>query len=477
MVVSISGVFVALFMSSQNAFLSFFSEFWRRVPGKYLWLIPVDIFAIALAITVIPRWSEVPKLSAEVQFSGHAQVVIDSSQTLRVGDTIVAIAGQNIRTDIVDHDAMLRALKLKRAGETVRVDVQRAGARVLVQDILRPYFTLDKIRAMAAFDLFTLALGIVVFLVRPANWTSILFNLMTIGLLLMDLSWTVWSDLPLLIRASLWSFLLLNSAVILHFLTIFPREHSWRWWVIIPSYVLFGACFVAEEIRVLEGDPVQTANLLLLLSGLQVYLYPLMNVAAIAISLYIYFSTKSQSERRRLRSFMFGSGISAFWFALMVNLPRLLNIPVHVSPWLTAAGYFFAPLGFAVGLIWYNILDIDLILSRTLVYALVLGLLVVSYEAINQGLIYLLGLGLAGNPPWYISLIATAIIAAGFDPVRDRIRTVVDRFFYRATGDPALANSDVSDIRELVEDKGGEIEVEAEDETGRHFRFRLPKER
>src|SRR2546427_186844 len=83
----------------------------------------------------------------------------------------------------------------------------------------------------------------------------------------------------------------------------------------------------------------------------QVFLYPAMNLMAVALVLYSYFSSRDRAERRRLRWTLFGGGVSIVWFAVTVNLPRLLDMPMQVNPWIAAAGYFAAPLGIAIGLI------------------------------------------------------------------------------------------------------------------------------
>jgi hypothetical protein len=88
------------------------------------------------------------------------------------------------------------------------------------------------------------------------------------------------------------------------------------------------------------------------------------------------------------------------------------------------------PVGIGVGILKYRLYEIDRIISRTLAYALVTGLLVGVYA----GLVLLATDVLALASPVAVAA-STLVAAALFSPLRRRVQQVVDRRFNRARYD------------------------------------------
>jgi two-component system, NarL family, sensor kinase len=106
----------------------------------------------------------------------------------------------------------------------------------------------------------------------------------------------------------------------------------------------------------------------------------------------------------------------------------MLAIPIAIALW---AVY----LAIAIAVLRHRLYDIDRLISRTLVYGLLTAAGVGVYVAVVKGAEWLLaeGVGLGG------SLLATAVIAVGFAPARDRLQRWVDRRLYGERHDPVRA--------------------------------------
>jgi signal transduction histidine kinase len=97
------------------------------------------------------------------------------------------------------------------------------------------------------------------------------------------------------------------------------------------------------------------------------------------------------------------------------------------------------PAATAIAIFKYHLYDIDVIINRTLVY----GALAVSITALYVGIAVGLGalIGGGGKPNLGLSILATALVAIGFQPGRERLQRMADRLVYgkRATPYEVLA--------------------------------------
>jgi hypothetical protein len=135
---------------------------------------------------------------------------------------------------------------------------------------------------------------------------------------------------------------------------------------------------------------------------------------------------RSSGERRQqLKWLLGGFGLTGAFLGLAVVLGSGLPSSAAV-----VAAYFAVPVCVGVAILKYRLYDIDRIISRTLAYAIVTGLLVGLYA----GLVLLATEVLRVHTPVAVAA-ATLAAAALFSPVRRRVQRLVDRRFNRARYD------------------------------------------
>ena len=131
------------------------------------------------------------------------------------------------------------------------------------------------------------------------------------------------------------------------------------------------------------------------------------------------------------------------WLALiaaMFVVAQLIALLVVLlgQPWLSGIAntlvaiiaLFGIPAAMTVAILKYRLYDIDRIISRTLAYAIVTGLLVGVYA----GLVLLATQVLPFSTPVAVA-VSTLVAAALFNPLRRRVQQMVDRRFHRARYD------------------------------------------
>lgn len=84
------------------------------------------------------------------------------------------------------------------------------------------------------------------------------------------------------------------------------------------------------------------------------------------------------------------------------------------------------PLSFGIAILRSHLWDIDILINRTLVY----GALTASIVGIYMLVVVLLGQLLQANGNLFISLLATGFIAVLFQPLRERLQSLVNRLMY-----------------------------------------------
>jgi signal transduction histidine kinase len=91
------------------------------------------------------------------------------------------------------------------------------------------------------------------------------------------------------------------------------------------------------------------------------------------------------------------------------------------------------PVAAAIAIFKHQLYDIDVVISRTVVYGSLAVFITAVYVGIAVGVGALIGGG--GKPNLGLSILATAIVAVGFQPVRERVQRVANRLVYgkRAT--------------------------------------------
>ena len=117
---------------------------------------------------------------------------------------------------------------------------------------------------------------------------------------------------------------------------------------------------------------------------------------------------------------------------MLISLPSGLGFAPDWISNLVFPALLLPPVAVAVAVLRYRLYDLDLIISRTLTWALLTVRLGLGYAAVVLGLSRLAGQGSS-----LVVAAATLAVVAAFSPLRRRVQQVVDRRFNRRRYDAA----------------------------------------
>jgi hypothetical protein len=238
---------------------------------------------------------------------------------------------------------------------------------------------------------------------------------------------------------------------------LFPdgRLPSARWRWLVWAYLAVAAIWMTGTLVITAGalidhrTQVDSGGNLLLLSGtdpaagwwnvIQALFFPLLAASWLAsiASQALSFRRSSGERRQQLKWLLAGSVVT---FVGLGGAALFRGAPGGVAVAAMVIFFLALPVSIGVAVLRYRLFDIDRIVSRTLAYAIVTGLLVGVYA----GLVLLTTQVFGFHTPVAVAA-STLAAAALFTPVRRRVQRVVDRRFNRARYDAETTVSAFAD--------------------------------
>jgi signal transduction histidine kinase len=246
-------------------------------------------------------------------------------------------------------------------------------------------------------------------------------------------------------------------------LLLFPdgRPPSRRWWIVAAVLVASGGLLALltmlrpGDIVVGPSNPVSLgpnpAGVGILARPAAVFFKPINGVYLVAVvgaaAAPIWRLRRSRGdERQQLKVLAY---VCAWIIGLQIltyatPLSRIRNV-ADILWLLSSTGLLVGlPAAAAIAILRYRLYDIDLVINKTLVLAGLAFFVTASYVLIVVGVGAMIGNVGQSNLP--LSILATAVVAVAFQPVRERAESLANRLVYGRRTDPREVLSRVSEM-------------------------------
>jgi signal transduction histidine kinase len=164
-----------------------------------------------------------------------------------------------------------------------------------------------------------------------------------------------------------------------------------------------------------------------------------------AIALVRRFRRSAGEERQQIKWLAFMAGAALVVFVVGFPLSALFPGDHTVAGDVWFSVFFLTlvvgvPVSAAIAILKYRLYDLDLVINKTVVY----GLLAAFITAVYVGIVVGIGQAIGSKRNLGLSILATAVVAVGFQPVRNRVQHFANRLVYGKRATPYEVLSEFS---------------------------------
>jgi two-component system NtrC family sensor kinase len=353
---------------------------------------------------------------------------------VHIGDVLVAVDGE----EALSPSRLEGLLAARRPGERVSYALLRESERrvlsVAVQPLARGNVSAFYYLSLAGF--FSLVVGTVVLLRRPADRTSLHFYAVC-ALFFLVYSTSYVGSLTRFDWILFWADslgVLFLPAVFLHFCLAFPerRLRAQRAWVVpalyLPALVVTGAAAMSHALLAAGEQAGALWSIVEAIDRLEPLYFAAYFTLAFAVLIDSYRRTRGLVPRRQVKWLLWGTAAGVFPFLAFYALPFALGREPGLA--LELAGYgplALIPLSLAYAVVKHRLMDVELLFRRALGYVLAVAV-IVGLALLTVGVTDVLW---EEPHTTLIALLSAVVVVLAFTPVKARIQEVLDRLFYK----------------------------------------------
>jgi two-component system, NtrC family, sensor kinase len=355
---------------------------------------------------------------------------------IETGDVLLGIDGQEVLTVSEIRDLLVR----RTAGDRLTYSLLRAEARrsIEVKVLPLPTGNVTLFYFLSLVGFFSLAVGTVVMMRRPSDYAAAHFYGICI-LFFLRYSTSYTGKLDGLDWALLWTdhlAALFLPAAFFHFCLSFPEQRlpRHRRWLVpaayAPAFLLGAATAVSQVLFATTGADVLW-SITAAIDRLKPTYFAVFLVVSFLVLVHSYRSSASLLARKQMKWLVWGTGAGTFPYLVFDALPFALGQQMPAAGELAGnIPLALIPLSLAYAVVQHRLMDVELIVRRTLISVLATTA-IVGVTLLAQGL---LGVVVGGDqdPHWALTgILSTVVVMLLFPPIKSRVQETIDRLFLR----------------------------------------------
>lgn len=154
-------------------------------------------------------------------------------------------------------------------------------------------------------------------------------------------------------------------------------------------------------------------------------------IIAISVCIYAYKRATNLEERKRLQWLLLGFFIGPLSFVVFWVIPIILTGHSLISESLVLVFLIAIPVTFSIAIIKYHLMDINLLVRRSVVYTIILFAIIITYVALTS----IITLFVKDINPAFPSVLTAIAVVALLQPVKIAVQKFVDKKFFRVEYD------------------------------------------
>jgi signal transduction histidine kinase len=407
----------------------------RKIGRQVRLFLIIDAFLILFCIPGIYQLNQKADLPFNLIKNQDLFIISKTDKSVKnieSGDILVSIDGMKLEM----REEIEIYLDSKSVGEKIHIKYLHHGITSESNIPLVGHYSLAYIICDAISGFLFILFGIFVLLKCPENKPAKIFHWGSLGVAIILLyTWGNYTIFPyglgIVVRILFQFAYVLTPVVFVYFSLVFPVDRSHRFKYPLISDFLLGIIIALINVfyfLVMIPKPIvkEISNYLFVFNINRTF--SILNIiAAILIFILSYVKATNNVDRKKLKWLLAGFITGPFTFIVLWAIPQIFTsyglIPEIVIPILMTA----IPITFTIAIVKYHLMDIDLLIRRSVVYSIVVFFLIVIYIAIISGISHQI-LSLNTYTP---SIIAAIVIALLFEPVRRGVQLYVDKKFFR----------------------------------------------
>jgi signal transduction histidine kinase len=262
-------------------------------------------------------------------------------------------------------------------------------------------------------------------------------------------AWVGWVHDPL-------NWLVFPAGLATFFFLLFPDGHlasrRWRWvawFAVLVVCVGFGFLVFQTSIQLVGSPPIPnplgSIAVVDMNSGAPglIWLVGLVVILTAMAGTVVRMRRSSGELRQQLRWLAFAAALTAVaMVGLVTSFAIGLNPPNAAFDAILVLGYGIAvPVSCAIAILKHGLYELDVVISKTVVYAVLAAFFTVVYLSIVVGI----GTAIGSTHNSFLTVLAAATIAVAFNPVRDRAKWFANRMVYGERASPYEVLSEFSE--------------------------------